>query len=359
MRPCRVLQGTRTGPETGPVASGRRIKAGPVLLPGSWSLSGLTSIEVCAGAGGQALGLERAGFKHLALVEVDAHACATLAANRPKWNVIMEDLRDWVPSTELKGATLLTGGVPCPPFSRAGKQLGRNDERDLFPQMITLAECLKPEAIMIENVRGLLGTKFADYRTELLDTFQSLGYVACGEREDGWQLLDAADFGVPQHRRRAILVLLKPAAANLFQWPASRRHRTVGEVLLPLMAEGGWNGAADWAIGASACAPALVGGSKKHGGADVGPTSAKAGWKKLGVDGMAIAYAPPKPDFQGSPRLTVKMAAAVQGFPSEWQFLGGKTAAYRQVGNAFPPPVAEAVGKAIAKALKLTKQDRP
>lgn len=353
----RLLRDTRTGPETGPVASGGRIEVGSASLSGSWSLSGFTSIEVCAGAGGQALGLERAGFKHLALVEVDGHASNTLTANRPKWNVIREDLRDWAPSDELIGATLLTGGVPCPPFSRAGKQLGRSDERDLFPQMITLAESLNPEAIMIENVRGLLGAKFADYRAELLETFQSLGYVACGEREDGWQLLDAADFGVPQHRRRAILVLLRPTAAPLFQWPASKPHRTVGDVLLPLMAEGGWEGAAAWAKGANACAPALVGGSKKHGGADVGPTSAKAGWKKLGVDGMAIAEAPPQPGFTGSPKLTVKMAAAVQGFPPEWQFLGGKTAAYRQVGNAFPPPVAEAVGKAIAKAVKLAKHD--
>ena len=219
--------------------------------------------------------------------------------------------------------------------------------------MITLAESLNPEAIIIENVRGLLEQNSPTIAPNCSKpSNRSDTWPAARGKTDG-TLLDAADFGVPQHRRRAILVLLRPTVAPLFQWPGSKPHRTVGDVLLPLVAEGGWEGAAAWAKGANACAPALVGGSKKHGGADVGPTSAKAGWKKLGVDGMAIAEAPPQPGFTGSPKLTVKMAAAVQGFPPEWQFLGGKTAAYRQVGNAFPPPVAEAVGKAIAKALKL------
>ena len=119
----------------------------------------------------------------------------------------------------------------------------------------------------------------------------------------------------------------------------------------------GWD-ARDWAKGANDVAPTLVGGSKKHGGADLGPTRARASWGRLGVDGRGVADAPPSADHVGMPRLTVEMAAAIQGFPSAWKFQGRKTAAYRQVGNAFPPPVAEAVGRQIAEALLLEDSSR-
>ena len=109
---------------------------------------------------------------------------------------------------------------------------------------------------------------------------------------------------------------------------------------------------ANWANGADRIAPTLVGGSKKHGGPDLGPTQAKRQWARLGVDGLGIADSRPGPDWEGMPRLTVRMAAMLQGFPANWPFAGGKTAAYRQVGNAFPPPVAEAVATAIEAALR-------
>jgi DNA (cytosine-5)-methyltransferase 1 len=126
---------------------------------------------------------------------------------------------------------------------------------------------------------------------------------------------------------------------------------TVGETLLDLMAQNGWAGARDWAQMASRIAPTLVGGSKKHGGPDLGPTRARQEWAQLGVEGRTVADRSPPADFDGMPRLTVHMAARIQGFPDSWQFSGGKTAAYKQVGNAFPPPVAKAVGKRIAQAL--------
>ncbi len=117
------------------------------------------------------------------------------------------------------------------------------------------------------------------------------------------------------------------------------------------MASNGWTGAKSWRKGASAIAPTLVGGSKKHGGPDLGPTRAKKAWAAIGVDGMGIANEVPAQDFVGVPRLTVRMAARVQGFPDSWLFSGKKTAAYRQIGNAFPPPVACAVGSQILVAL--------
>jgi DNA (cytosine-5)-methyltransferase 1 len=122
-------------------------------------MGNLTAVELCAGAGGQALGLEKAGFHHTALVEMDSNCCKTLRINRPEWNVIEEDLRKFN-GRPYKGVDLLAGGLPCPPFSVAGKQLGDNDERNLFPEGIRLVEEIRPRAVMIENGRGILDAVF-------------------------------------------------------------------------------------------------------------------------------------------------------------------------------------------------------
>lgn len=306
----------------------------------------LTSIEICAGAGGQALGLERAGFEHIALVEYEKWSCTTLRQNRPNWNVIEGDVREFS-TKDHSDVDLLAGGVPCPPFSVAGHRLGQDDERDLFPEALRLVGEAEPRAVMLENVRGLLAPKFEDYRQQIKDRLRFLGYP-----DPQWRLLNASDFGVPQLRPRAILVAIREDAGE-FTWPEPMQTSapTVGEALAYLMAAGGWTGAMEWATRANTVAPTLVGGSHKHGGPDLGPTRAREAWLKLGVNGSTLAEEPPGPDFDGIPRLTVQMAAVIQGFPAEWKIAGRKTAAYRQVGNAFPPPVAEAVGRAIYDAI--------
>jgi DNA (cytosine-5)-methyltransferase 1 len=400
----------------------------------------LTSIEICAGAGGQAIGLHQAGFKHLALVEIDKHAAKTLQDNidqREGWewerkfcDVVSGDVNDFRPlppgSEEGKGheceggehsdsslkkaieflrgplkardLDLLAGGVPCPPFSHAGKQLGKDDDRDLFPRMLDLVEELKPRAVMIENVRGIKDAKFEDYRDwvearlqggrairpedGVEQDFPGLGYRVCG-----WKVLEASEFGVPQLRPRAILVAIrKDVLGELeFKWPSGTGNppsvfealeETMEERYKPFLEMGGevaqkaqfsWG---EWRRQASEAAdgksggiaPTLVGGSKKHGGADLGPSRAKAAWQQLGISGMGVANdrkaCLKKKSYErdlfgkGGPMLTVQQASIIQGFPKEWEFDGGKTAQYRQVGNAFPPPVAEAVGKAIAKVLR-------
>lgn len=310
-------------------------------------MSDLTSVEICAGAGGQALGLERAGFSHVALVENDQHACQTLRLNRPSWNVLEQDVREF-DASEYGHVDLLAGGVPCPPFSVAGRRLGADDERDLFPEMLRLTEALAPRAVMIENVRGLLDPVFDGYRSRLADAFRRLGYRL------EFRLYNASDFGTPQLRPRVVGVALPLGQFEKFVWPSASPDPapTVGETLKHLMAEKGWEGAEAWAAHANRIAPTLVGGSKKHGGPDLGPTRARKAWEQLGVNGRTLAEEAPDPGFDGMPRLTVRMTASIQGFPDDWEFYGRKTAAYRQVGNAFPPQVAEAVGRAIGQALE-------
>ncbi len=308
--------------------------------------SGLATLELCAGAGGQALGLEQAGIGHAGLVELNKNACRTLLLNRPAWNVIEHDLNAF-DGAAFKGVEIVSGGLPCPPFSIAGKQLGDGDERNLFPAMIRLVDQLRPKAVMIENVRGIMDAVFHDYRQYIAGQLKKLGY------HTGWNLMNASDFGVPQLRPRVVFIALRSQFSEHFSWPdpAGIRPITVGEKLYDLMAARGWRGVKAWRSKADEIAPTIVGGSSKHGGPDLGPTRARHAWAALGVDGLGVADEPPERDFVGMPRLTVRMVARIQGFPDEWQFFGKKTAAYRQVGNAFPPPFAKAVAECVATCL--------
>ncbi|GGM90946.1 DNA cytosine methyltransferase [Streptomyces fuscichromogenes] len=381
----------------------------------------LTSIEICAGAGGQAVGLHHAGFDHSALVEWDTHAVTTLRANVGDWpgwspekaqQIHPMDVRKFLGSDLEKSLNLkpgdldlLAGGVPCPPFSLAGKRLGEDDERDLFPAALEIIEELLPKAVMIENVRGILEPPefFIDYRIKILNRLRKAGYAVPKINSNDspkaqdiamrkvWRRLDAKNYGVPQLRPRAILVAIHKNALDKsphdFEWPAYLRadEATVFSHLRETMRErlekywdlnkdgkpakpgertgqnvyDDWYDAAEKAASAGrGVAPTLVGGSKKHGGADLGPTRAKRAWATMNVDAMGVANDPkecnPERDLfrPVGPMLTVEQAAIIQGFPREWDFRGGKTARYRQVGNAFPPPVAEAVGRAIAAVLR-------
>src|SRR5579883_302215 len=310
------------------------------------------SLELCAGAGGQALGLEWAGFSHLALVEIDHWACETLRHNRPDrngvlgWNVIECDIKDFDARQYRGQVDLLAAGIPCPPFSKAGAQLGEADERNLFEPLLRTVEQCAPEFILIENVRGLLDSRFENYRTFISKKIKSINPAYSDIR---WAVLNACDFGVPIFRPRAVGLVMKSPYTDLFRWPQpfASDPPTVGQALFAEMSSRGWRDASAWARKANRIAPTLVGGSRKHGGADLGPTSAKREWATLGVDAVVLADEPPAPDFSGAPRLTVRMAATLQGFPTDWQFCGGKTASYRQIGNAFPPAVAREIGRSV------------
>ena len=341
----------RSGTEYGVKSFARR----PVTRPAR--ASELTSLELCAGGGGQAIGLEAAGFRHLGLVELDRHAVATLRANSAKhrlgWNVIEADINRWDASAFKGCIDLLAGGLPCPPFSRAGEQLGEDDERNLWPAALKIVGQVKPKAIMFENVRGILDAVFSDFRQSFSSAPELKAYAA------DWRVLNACDFGVSQLRPRVVFVAIRKDLAHEWTWPlpSAEPPPTVGEKIYDLISERGWRQAKRWRAAADEIAPTIVGGSHKHGGPDLGPTRARREWASLGVDGAGIADHAPARDFVGMPRLTVRMVARLQGFPDDWDFVGGKTASYRQVGNAFPPPVAEMVAHEIRRSLAPARRE--
>lgn len=306
----------------------------------------LTCVEICAGAGGQAIGLDLAGFEHVALVEYESEYCDVLKSNRPEWNVICADVHDF-DGTPYKNVDLFAGGVPCPPFSVASKQLGKDDERDLFPEAIRLIKEITPKAVMLENVRGFLDAKFSEYREHILTAIRNLGY------DVQIKLLNASDYGVPQLRPRVIIVGIRNDIKQTFTYPPAQSESapTVGETLKTLMGENGWKKLDEWVEKADKIAPTIVGGSKKHGGPDLGPVRSRKAWAELGVNGNGIANEAPEADFVGMPKLTKEMIALLQGFPPNWDFGKRKTAACRMIGNAFPPPVAKAVGEEIKRCL--------
>lgn len=181
--------------------------------------------------------------------------------NRPEWNVVCADVHDF-DGRPYKGVDLLAGGVPCPPFSIAGKRLGKEDERDLFPEAIRLIKEIQPRAVMLENVRGFLDPAFDEYREGVLASIHKRGYVT------HIKLLNSSDYGVPQLRPRVVIIGIRKDQLGAFAYPDVRPNSapSVGKALYELMAQNGWNGAKEWAAHANRIAPTLVGGSKKHGG---------------------------------------------------------------------------------------------
>src|SRR5262249_44714434 len=140
------------------------------------------------------------------------HCCNTLRLNRPNWNVIQNDLRHF-DGQPYKNIDLLAGGVPCPPFSVAGKQLGEADDRNLFPSAIRLISEIRPRAVLLENVKGLKESVFDDYRRAISESVSLLGYIT------DWRLLNASDYGVPQLRPRLLFVAIRKDVPGDFGWP--------------------------------------------------------------------------------------------------------------------------------------------
>ncbi|WP_437038497.1 DNA cytosine methyltransferase [Streptomyces sp. enrichment culture] len=322
-------------------------------------MGGLTFVDVCSGAGGLALGLEQAGFEPRLLLDDDDDAVRTLRTNRPHWNVLRTDLLDYDPAEhpESHDVDLLSAGLPRVKSSATVRRSESGSEERLLEATVLLAHAIRPRAVIIENVPDLAHSdryqRFRDFaRAELAH----LGY------EFIWFVVNAVDFGVPQNRKQGVLVAVERRWAGTFRppTPTVSEPRTVGAVLEQSMAARGWPDAARWAAQADEPAPTLVGGSKNRGGADLGPTGAKRKWATMGVNAHTVGNEVPGPDFVWDPKLgrdnmvkiTVEQAALLQGFPGSWEVTGLKTARYRQIGHATPPPVGRALGRAVADALR-------
>jgi DNA (cytosine-5)-methyltransferase 1 len=213
-----------------------------------------TSLEICAGAGGLALGLERAGFHPVMLFDEDEHACATLRENRPGWDVRRLDLFEFVGSEhpQVLDVDLLAGGLPRPRAKRPD-----SEQRDPLRAAVWLATEVRPRAIVLENMPGLVTDGgFEDVRAFVEAELGANGY------ECAWNVLDAKDYGVPQRRPHGVLVAMKPENMARFEWPEpTGGAATVGDVLWRSMASRGWAGALKWRSRANEIAPTIVGGS--------------------------------------------------------------------------------------------------
>ncbi|MFF4269142.1 DNA cytosine methyltransferase [Streptomyces sp. NPDC001536] len=321
-------------------------------------MSALTFVDVCSGAGGLALGLERAGFEPRLLLDDDADAVGTLRANRPQWNVLQTDLMDFDPAEhpESQDVDLLSAGLPRVKSNATITRDETGREEQLLRATVYLAHAIRPQALLLENVPGLADSdRFGEFRDFARAELEHLGY------EFSWFVLNAADFGVPQDRKQGVLVAIQRPWFTGFHPPAPTvtEHVSVGKALGPSMRSLGWPDADRWAAQATSVAPTLVGGSKNRGGADLGPRGTKRKWETMGVNAHSLRNELPGPDFVWNPELgrdgmvqvTVEQAAVLQGFPPDWTVTGKKTPRYRQIGHASPPSVGEALGLAIAAAL--------
>jgi DNA (cytosine-5)-methyltransferase 1 len=313
----------------------------------------LVSLEICAGAGGQATGLEHAGFFPRLLVDSGEDPCQTLRWNRRSWRVEKADIGEFDPYVfeEARGVDLLSGGLPRVQSAATATRADNEEPLRVLRDAAGLVRVVRPRAVLLENMPELVERdQFVYMREELAETLTALGYVV------SWGVLNAADHGVPQDRSHGFLVALRDDAAEPFHWPVPNADPapTLGETLKASMASKGWTGADVWAARADALAPALVGGSADRGGPDLGPTGQKRKWARLGVEGKSLWNDVPNADFapDGLPHITVRQAAELQGFPANWQFCGRKTSTYRQVALALPPLVAAAVGRQLVRALE-------
>ncbi|MBZ7924892.1 DNA cytosine methyltransferase [Ensifer adhaerens] len=322
----------------------------------------LKAIELCAGAGGMSIGLERAGFEHVALFEYNADAAATLRQNRPDWNVVEADITkvDFKPYRRMD-IDLVAGGVPCQPYSSEGDQLGQEDERDLLLESSRVIAEVKPKMFIIENVEGLLHAKHGDHVAEFLRRVAKAGYQTEINR------IRAEDYGVAQERHRILLIGIRRELAGSFRMPPRfpERRSNLGDALLDLMSENGWTGAREWARQRRDC-PVFdrQGNLIAHGvlastvvtrrGTPRTKEAARWGSKGINIGGLPAA-APTdaeasKPGYL--PGLTARMRARLQNFPDDWKFHGGKQSVADQIGNAVPARLAQAVGLAAFAAIR-------
>lgn len=334
-----------------------------------------TTIELFAGAGGLALGVEKAGFNTIGLIEVNEDACATLRKNRPNWKVICDDIAN-ISQLNLeeyfsikKGELdLLSGGAPCQAFSYAGKRLGLEDARGtLFYHYAIFLEKLQPKMFLFENVRGLLTHDGGKTYKTMLDIFEAAGYNIHK------QVLNAWDYGVAQKRERLITIGVRKDIAGIisYKFPKPHDYKPVLRDILKDVPE---------SIGVP------YGENKRKlfelvppGGywRDIDPVLAKEYMKscwemeggrtgilrRLSMDepSLTVLTSPSQKQTERCHPLeerpfNVRENARCQSFPDEWEFCGSVMSQYKQVGNAVPVNLAYEVARSIREALDKEKK---
>lgn len=330
-----------------------------------------TSIELFAGAGGLALGMEKAGFTHTLLNEVDHDACLTLRQNRPEWVIEEGDVRN-VDFRQFAGQVdFLSGGFPCQAFSYAGKQGGFTDTRGtLFFELARAVKEVQPKVFMGENVKGLLAHDGGRTLDTIKNVIEELGYTLVEPR-----VLRALKYQVPQKRERLILIAIRnDLARNVqFHWPAPY-HRILtlqdafykGELydrdvpfsegqkyplkkqqVLDLVPMGGY-----WRDLPLEVQKEYMGGSFKLGGGKTG----MARRLSLNEPSLTLTCAPAQKQTERchpteTRPLTIREYARIQTFPDEWSFVGSISSQYKQIGNAVPVNLAYAIGRSLIRLL--------
>ena len=336
-----------------------------------------TNIELFAGAGGLALGVEKAGFNTLGLIEFDKDAADTLKKNRPNWNVINDDIAN-ISCLDLekyfsikKGELdLLSGGAPCQAFSYAGKRLGLEYARGtLFYHYALFLEKLQPKMFLFENVRGLLTHDHGKTYSTMLDIFTRAGYTI------DKQVLNAWNYGVPQKRERLITIGIRNdlVGKTEYRFPKAHSYKPVLRDVLLDCPDG----------------PGVPYGEKKRkifelvpaGGywRDIDPAIAKEYMKscwdmeggrtgilrRMSLDepSLTVLTSPSQKQTERCHPLearpfTVRENARCQTFPDDWEFCGNVSAQYKQVGNAVPVNLAYDIAKEIANSLNMLAENQ-
>lgn len=330
-----------------------------------------TSIELFAGAGGLAIGMEKAGFKHLMLNEIDHDACRTLLRNRPEWHIAEGDVRKVDFSRFKDKIDLVTGGFPCQTFSFAGKKAGFNDTRGtLFFELARAVKETNAKIFVGENVKGLASHDGGRTLKVIREAIADMGYTLVEPR-----ILHAIKYMVPQKRERLILVAIRNDLAQKaqFKWP-SPYHRIMtlrdaffkGELydcdtpasacasysekkakVLAQVPQGG-----DWRDLPEGVAREFMGGSYESGGGKTGMA------RRLSLDepSLTLTCSPVQKQTERchpteTRPLSVREYARIQTFPDDWIFEGSMAAQYKQIGNAVPVNMAWALGRALVRLL--------
>lgn len=324
-----------------------------------------TGIELFAGAGGLALGLEEAGIEGKLFVEFDQRACETLRENRPDWNVVEDDVAN-VDFSEYKGKIdVVSGGAPCQAFSYAGKRLGFGDTRGtLFAEFARCVREVQPKMFLFENVKGLLShDKGRTFKT-IKHEFESLGY------EIDYKVLNAAYFGVGQKRQRLIVIGIRSDLKDKidFEYPKEDGEMTILRDVLKDVPDSPYQPYSEnkrkvmelvpaggcWVDLPEEVAKDYMGKSYYSGGGRRG-MARRISWDE---PSLTLTTSPSQKQTERchpeeTRPFTVREYARIQSFPDEWKFCGGLSDQYKQIGNAVPVELARRIGLEIIKALDM------